>query len=743
LTAMRKTPVLLLFLITLFLSAFLLFLVQPMIAKMVLPLLGGSPAVWSTCMVFFQAALLAGYAYAHATTTWLGARFQTVVHVGLLLLPLFVLPFGIPPAAVRSLSPEANPTAWLFGILLGMVALPFFVVATSGPLLQRWFTQSGHPAASDPYFLYAASNLGSMLALLAYPLVVEPNLRLAQQSTIWAVGYGLYVALALGCITVVWRSQNGALGGGDSSETMAEPHRIEIGQVLRWVVLAFIPTSLMLGVTMYLTTDIAAIPLLWVIPLALYLLTFILTFARRPIFPHSWMVRALPMAAVMLALVLNIASVAQPAFLPLHLVVFFLAAMVCHGELVQCRPSQEHLTAFFLAMSCGGVLGGLFNALIAPRVFDRIAEYPLALVLACLVLPKPRTDASDRWSRSLDWVMPLCLGILTLGLVTVLQPRSGSTQDDLHAKLAFGMAGLACYAFKDRPVRFGLGLGAVLLVAGTYTSSYGRVLYQHRNYFGVLRVAYDGSGNFNRLIHGHTLHGQQSLDPDRRLEPLTYYHRTGPIGQIFEVMRTRDPGTDVALVGLGAGSLAAYPEPGQRMTYYEIDPVVAKIARDTRFFTFLADSRAASIAVVMGDARLRLSDAPDHAYGLIVLDAFSSDAIPTHLLTREALRLYRSKLKADGILAFHISNKCIDLAPILGALARDAGLRCLVRRDLDLSPVELKSGKEPSTWAVMAARYAHLDSLSNDTRWVPPQVPHGEAVWTDDFSSIIEHLRLN
>ncbi|MGO8903300.1 MAG: spermidine synthase [Isosphaeraceae bacterium] len=740
---MRKTPVLLLFLLTLFLSAFLLFCVQPMIAKMVLPLLGGSPAVWSTCMVFFQAALLAGYAYAHATTTWLGVRLQTIVQAGLLLLPLFVLPFGIPSDAARSLSPEANPTGWLFGLLLGMVALPFFVVATSAPLLQRWFTQSGHPAASDPYFLYGASNLGSMLALLAYPLVVEPNLRLAQQSMAWTVGYGLYVVLALGCVTIVWRGQKGALGGPGNSGPTQEPHRLRIGQVLRWVVLAFIPTSLMLSVTMYLTTDIAAMPLLWVIPLSLYLLTFILTFARRPILPHSWMVRALPMAAVVLALFLNISPVAQPISLPLHLVVFFLAAMVCHGELVQHRPPQGHLTAFYLAMSCGGVLGGLFNALIAPLVFDRIAEYPLALVLACLALPKAQTDSSERWSRSLDWLLPLCLGILTWGLVTVLQPRSGSPQDDLHAKLAFGLAGLVCYAFKDRPVRFGLGLGAVLLVAGTYTSSYGRVLYQHRSYFGVLRVAYVASGNFNRLIHGHTLHGQQSLDPERRLEPLTYYHRTGPIGQVFEVLRTRDPGSDVALVGLGAGSLACYAEPGQRMTFFEIDPVVAKIARDRRYFTFLDDSRAASIAVVLGDARLRLNDAPDHAYGLIVLDAFSSDAIPTHLLTREALQLYRAKLGKGGILAFHISNQWIDLAPILGALARDAGLQCLVRRDLDISPAEARCGKEPSIWAVMAARDADLGSLSNDSRWTPPQGRPNEAVWTDDFSSIIEHLRLN
>ncbi len=739
---MRGRLVLVLFGVTLFLSAFLLFCVQPMIAKMVLPLLGGSPAVWTTCMVFFQAALLAGYAYAHATTSWLGVRRQTIVQAGLLVLPLCVLPFGIPADATRSLVPDANPTGWLFGLLLGMVALPFFVVATSAPLLQRWFTRTGHPAASDPYFLYAASNLGSMLALLAYPFVLEPNFRLAQQSWGWGVGYAVYLVLILGCATVVRRGPEERGEHSDSQGPAIEPQRPGTGQVFRWIALAFIPTSLMLGVTMYLTTDIAAIPLLWVIPLALYLLTFILTFARRPILPHSWMVRVLPMAAVLLVLVLNIGSVAQPVFLPLHLAVFFVAAMVCHAELVRCRPPQEHLTAFYLALSCGGVLGGLFNAVIAPLVFDRVAEYPLALVLACLVLPRSETNHGDRFSRSLDWVLPLCLGLFAAGMVAVLQPRSGSQSDDLHAKLTFGVAALICYAFKDRPVRFALSLGAVLLVAGTYTSNYGQVLYQHRNYFGVLRVTYDPAGNFNRLIHGHTLHGQQSLDPQQRYEPLTYYHRTGPIGQVFDDLRQRGNPSDVALVGLGAGTLAAYGEPGQHMTYFEIDPVVAQIARDPSFFSFLSDSRAASINIVLGDARLRLNDAPDHAYGLIVLDAFSSDAIPTHLLTREALQLYRSKLKQGGMLAFHISNKCVDLAPVLAALARDADLRCLVRRDLDLPASELKIGKEPSIWAVMAACDVDLGSLTCDSRWVAPHVPPGEAVWTDDFSSIIEHMRL-
>ncbi len=534
--------------------------------------------------------------------------------------------------------------------------------------MQRWFASTGHPAAADPYFLYGASNLGSLLALLAYPLVLEPNLRLAQQSGAWAAGYGLLIALTLACATAVWRSPAAAHPVSNASEATRGQHPLHLGQWLRWMALAFVPSSLMLGVTMYLTTDIAAIPLLWVIPLALYLVTFILTFARRPMLPHSWMVRALPMAVVVLTLAMSISSVTQPIFIPVHLVTFFLAAMVCHGELVKHRPSREHLTAFYLAMSCGGALGGFFNALVAPVIFDRVAEYPLALALACLALPKPGSDFRERWGRALDAALPATFGALAWGLSTILQSRSESHQDDLGVKLVFGFAALVCYTFKERPVRFALGIGAVLLAGGTYTSNFGKVLYQHRDYFGVLRVTLAVSGDYHRLIHGHTLHGQQSLDPARRHEPLTYYNHSGPIGQVFDESRTRLAGANIAVIGLGAGTLACYAEPGQRWTFYEIDPAVERVARRPDYFTFLEDCRASSLEVILGDARLRLRDAPEHGYALIVLDAFSSDAIPSHLLTREARELYQRKLATGGMIAFHISNSFLDLAPVAALL---------------------------------------------------------------------------
>jgi spermidine synthase len=733
----RGRMVLLLFAFTLFLSATLLFVVQPMVAKMTLSLVGGSPAVWSTCMVFFQAALLGGYAYAHATTTWLGVRRQAILHAGLFLLPLVLLPFGIPEDAARSLAPGENPTGWLLGLLMAVVGLPFFMVATSAPLLQRWFATTGHPAASDPYFLYGASNLGSLLALLAYPFVMEPTLRVDQQSAAWAAGYGLLAALVLACaVVVIWTKDDGDRAANPPATALVRD-RLRINQCLCWIILAFIPSSLMLGVTTHVSTDMVSIPLWWIIPLALYLLSFILTFARRPPLPHAWMIRALPMAAVLLTLAMTISFGMQPLFIPIHLLTFFLAAMVCHGELARHRPDRLNLTTFYLAISFGGVLGGIFNALVAPITFDRVAEYPLALVLACLILPVTRPGAGGLWRRALDVAIPIGIGLSLWGLFHLIDAPSASSRREMLAKLLFGLAAFACYTLKERPVRFALGIGAVLLAGGTYVGDLGRVLYEHRNYFGVLRVTRTATGEYHRLIHGQTVHGVQSLDPGRRHEPLSYYCRTGPIGQVFDKFRKRPA---VAVVGLGVGTLASYAEPGQRWVFYEIDPAVERVARRSDYFTFLHDSRADSTRVILGDARLRLRDAPEHGYGLIVLDAFSSDAIPTHLLTREALRLYRSKLSEGGIIAFHISNRYFDLAPVLGALARDFEIRCLVRRDLDVSPEDVGRGKAASTWAVMAAREEDLGGLLEDSRWQSPQFDSGEVVWTDDFSNVLAHF---
>lgn len=731
------------FTVTIFLSATLLFLVQPMFARMVLPLLGGAPAVWNTAMVFYQAALLAGYAYAHAVSARLGVRRQVVLHAVVLLLPLLVLPIGVPFGWTP---PNAgNPIPWLLALLAVAVGPPFFVVATSAPLLQKWFAATGHRAAADPYFLYAASNLGGMLVLLSYPSLVEPYLRLGQQSRLWAMGYGLLVVLTLACAAFLWRSLGrvtapAVAGASDAPLPDAGTPAPTAGRRLRWVLLSFVPSSLMLGVTTYLSTDIAAIPLLWVIPLAIYLLTFILVFARKPPIPHRVMVELLPI--VMLPLVMVLASRATGPLalvLPVHPLALFVVAMVCHGELARDRPATRHLTEFYLWMSVGGVLGGMFTALVAPLVFTIVLEYPITLVLGCLLVRRPQAAPARRLQRALDLAFPVVLGLLGAGLVTLVQVGDPDAAR-AHMGLVFGLLVLICYAFSRRPIRFGLGIAAVLLAAMLYRGEEGRLLYAERSFFGINRVTLDDTGRYHFLMHGTTLHGMQGLDPTRRREPLAYFYATGPLGQLFAAYDRERPRQSVAVVGLGAGSIACHARPGQRWIFYEIDPAVERIARADRYFTFLRDC-VPGVRVVLGDARLSLVAAPPAAYDLLILDAYSSDAPPLHLITRQALALYLDKLAAGGVLVFNISNRHMDFEPVLANLARDAGLTALVQDDAVVSDEEYARGKRPSEWVVMARRPVDLAPLAADARWRLARGEPGIALWTDDFAALIQTFK--
>jgi spermidine synthase len=716
-----------------------------MVAKMVLPLLGGTPGVWNTCMVFFQAALLAGYGYTHATAAWLGVRRQAAIHVGLLLLPLLTLPIAVPIGWSPPL--KENPVPWLLTLLLMSVGLPFFMISASAPLLQKWFASTGHLAAKDPYFLYGASNLGSVGALLSYPLLVEPNLRLADQSWVWSVGYGLMVVLILGCAVMLWRSpmvdaenlSPGAFHDLQRTSSIAnDVSNLTFSRRMRWAILAFAPSSLMLGLTTYITTDIAAVPLLWVIPLAIYLLTFILVFARKPILPHRLMMRVFPiLISPMVILMMSNTPGPMWLLLPLHLLVFFVASMICHGELVKDRPSTQHLTEFYLWMAMGGVLGGLFNALLAPVIFNTVAEYPLAIVLACLLRPSTKPYPQKPFNRWFDIGLPLLLGMLVVGLGLGLK-ASGIESVWLWLSLMLGLPVVICFSFRDRPIRFGLGIGAIILANMFFSSMQERVLFTERSFFGVYRVKVDHDEKYRSLVHGTTLHGMQSLDPTRSKEPLTYYYSTGPIGQVFVTFNGELAKPHVAIIGLGAGSLACYGQPGQHWTFYEIDPAIEQIAQ--RYFTFLRDC-APKISVVLGDARLSLAKAPDRYYGLIVLDAFSSDSIPVHLLTREALGLYLAKLADSGVLAFHISNRSLNLEPLLGNLAQSVGLAGLSQDDLNVSETEAKSGKAASQWVVMGRQKEDLAKLAQDPRWKLLPGRLGENVWTDDFSNIISVVK--
>jgi SAM-dependent methyltransferase len=745
------------FAITLFWSAALLFWVEPMVGKLVLPQLGGAPAVWNTCMVFFQAMLLAGYATAHWLTGRFSQRAQVAAHLALLLGALVTLPIRLNE---DSAAPWPQwPTTWLLLQLLLSVSPAFFALALTTPLLQRWFAASAHTGARDPYFLYAASNLGSFAALLGYPLFIELNWPLREQAWLWMSAFIAMPLLVLACGARIARAGDLQSPSQPSSAPSSGDWKLPaLTRRLHWAVCTAVPSSLLLGVTTYITTDIASMPLLWVLPLALYLLTFVFVFARRQFFSARLLSRALPMGALALAYQMC-AGLSEPAWLVMgiHLGVFFIATMVCHARLAANRPEPEQLTEFYLWMSLGGVLGGLFNTLLAPLLFNSVVEYPLALMAACWLRLEAERTAKPEYATAAtakDFRWPLALAVATAALAAFLPPTK-LLPPQVQAVVIFGIPLLLCFLLVDVPRRFALGLGAVFLGGAFFTGGFGKTLHVERNFFGVTRVTLSPNGDARQIVHGRTIHGRQFLDPARSAEPLTFYHREGPLGDVFKVFGVRagdlrspprtpptppngdskSPARHVGVIGLGAGSMAAYARAGERWTFYDIDPSVLRIAQDTNFFNFLARSAAAETRLVEGDARLRLREAADGGYDLLVLDAFSSDAIPVHLITREAVELYLQKLARGGMLAFHISNRYLDLEPVLANLAADLRLVALGYDDMSLTDAELATGREQAHWVVMARAADGLPGFQRRTRWTPLEGNPRVGVWTDDFSS--------
>jgi hypothetical protein len=750
---------------TIFLSAALLFLVEPMVARMILPTFGGSAQVWNSCLVFFQGVLLLGYAYAHLSTKWLGPRRQWRLHLPLMLIALGVLYFqGF--RAPTSAPINGDPSIPVLELLAALIGLPFFAVSAGSSILQRWFASTDDRDAQNPYFLYSASNIGSLLALLAYPVLLEPRLGLRAQTRLWEVGLSILIvamgACAAALATVGKRAPQDA-------PTQTTPPPTPKARAM-WTLLAAIPSSLLLGVTTYLSTNIAPIPLLWVIPLSLYLLTFIFAFARKPFMKTEWLARLCPLILTPLALAIILES-SEPlvALAFFHLLGFFVAAWMCHSRLNDSKPAADHLTEFYFWVAFGGVLGGVFNALIAPLVFKTLVEYPIAIVAACLVRPPAfdevrrrlrleslsdqllktgaTRDKVDGWisfffpsestSRRIDWIYPTVLGLGTLTVILIAK-FEGYAPTPQRTMACIGLPAIACFFAVDRPIRFGLALGALFLATGaTHISTDGIVVLSERSFFGVHRVTEFDHGRYVRLTHGNTIHGEQ--DRDHPHTPLTYYYPNGPIGEAFTTFSGPKMKENVALVGLGVGSLSAYGEAGQYMDFFEIDPVVRSIATDPRYFTFIRDSKAV-VRIIMGDARVSLTQAPDHRYGMIVLDAFSSDAIPVHLLTEEAFRMYLDKLAPHGILCVHISNRYLDLSIVVGAIARDLGLQT---DDVDdgATDEEKALGKTPSKWVFVvrnAGDLAGLDQLGNPIV-VNPSTP----AWTDDFSNVLSVFEPN
>ncbi|HEY4953452.1 MAG TPA: fused MFS/spermidine synthase, partial [Gemmatimonadaceae bacterium] len=713
-----------------FVNAALLFTVEPMFTKLVLPFLGGAPSVWNTCLVFFQAALLVGYCYAHISTRLLNARRQMLLHLLLLGLSCLALPLqlrlhGDPPPGPASI-------LWLLALLGVSLGVPFVMLSSGALIAQRWFAESGHDNADNPYFLYAASNLGSLIALLSYPFLVEPRLTLSDQRFAWSAGYVMLVLIVAGSSWLLAR-------GGSRQSPAAPPPAEEISATAithrdraLWVLYSAVPSSLLLGVTNYISTDIAAVPLLWVIPLALYLLTFVLVFAGRQLLPHPWMVRLEPSVLIAAAITIFWDAILPLAYgILLHLLVLFAVAMVCHGELARRRPPAARLTEFFVWISIGGLIGGVFTALIAPVVFNAIYEYPIMLALAGILRPSGQAGSKLQLA---DFLLPC-----GLGAALVLMTSNTSGARSVFSVIVTLVFAAILFSFNNRPLRFGLGLAAVFL-AGFLRASVAKgspvVMHAERSFFGVYQVTREAGSNEVTLYHGTTLHGAQAIIPARRLIPITYYHRNGPVGDVFEKTPAgMGNGRSVAIVGLGTGTLACYGRSGEQWTFYEIDPAVVGIATNPRYFTFVRDCPPA-VRIILGDARLTMRRARPNDYDIIVLDAFSSDAIPVHLLTREAMSGYFAILKPDGVVAVHISNRHVDLSPVLAAVAKDIGLVARVRRDGNIPLKEILAGRAESDWVILARSMADLGAVANDPRWVPLPQRADVAAWTDDFSNV-------
>ncbi len=727
--------------LTLLLSATLLFSVQPMFSKMILPLLGGTPQVWNTAMLFFQVMLLGGYAYAHGTTKYMSVRVQAITHIVLLSIFVSVLPIMIPPDTMPPV--DRDPTLWQLTLMAMTVGGPFFVLGGSAPMLQRWFFSTHHPDAENPYFLYGASNLGSMTALLAYPTIIEPLLNLSGQAHAWEIGYIALIVLMAVSAWLAWPT-----GGAQTiAQDNSPDEHITWGRRALWLVLSFIPSSLMLGVTTFITTDIAAVPLLWILPLALYVATFIIVFARKPIIDRKFatMAQGFLLIALMMKMIAHYDAQNTGMIIILHLSLFFFSAMVCHTELALSRPSARRLTEFYLIMSLGGALGGVFNAIIAPVYFVIPLEYAMALPAVALMrysatgeqnLKKTLAAFASLYSqRGLDILFTkqfLLSFPIIFATITAFSLNSIVMQ-----YTAACVVGIGLLALIEKRWLFGI-LTAFILFLFPPGYEWGNflfkdVLYRDRNFFGVMKVV-DTKFGERILLHGTTNHGAQALDPKLHLTPLSYYSPKSPLNAAFSFKNLSRGNQEVAVVGLGIGVTACNSKPGRHFDFFEIDPEIAAIAQDKELFTFLSDC-GSPYDIILGDGRLTIQKQPDHHYDIIFIDVFSSDNIPVHVLTKEAIATYMQKLKPDGVLIFNISNNYLDIEPVLTKISKDLKVPGYAH----VTTGGTIEGTEIMYYA------AHGFSMSNNQSyikylekqgWTEGRERTGVKLWTDQFSNV-------
>ena len=727
----RARMILIVFSASLFMSAMLLFGVQPMFAKMVLPKLGGSAAVWSIALVFFQAVLLLGYAYAHFLSSKLTVRQAAVTHAGTLAIACFFLPLAYPLG--WEIPPNEGLALWTIGLFAVGVGVPFFAVSANAPLLQAWFSRTGHKHSSDPYFLYGSSNVGSFAALLLYPFAIEPLASLQLQSWMWAAGYAVLAGSIVLCAALTLSAQR-----NESAQLLPHAHDADaitqpIAWRLRltWVWLAFVPSALLVSVTSYISTDLVAAPLLWTIPLAIFLLTFVIAFQRKPIISLqqvSWAHKAW----IVPVMVISLVHASVLFLVPLHLLAFFVLALLCHSELVDRRPAASNLTEFYLWMSFGGVLGGIFTSLIAPLIFDRVLEYPLLILAACFC----RRDVWFALQRRelLGLVSFAAVPVILLPAVLGLDFGDYLVEFTLVSYLALGFGLLKV---RETP----LAQPGLLAAAFVLTLVYGNqmdAVERARSFYGVHTVAMNPQG-YHILSHGTTLHGVQKWPAvEGRPEYLSYYYAEGPFGDALAAQRALKGGlTDVGVIGLGAGAMSCHKQLGENWLFFEIDPEVVRIARDERLFTFVRDCNPDG-QVMIGDGRLTLKNVAEKSLDVMILDAFSSDSVPAHLLTTEALELYFSRLKPDGVVIFHVSNRYMDLPSVVGALANQHGVHAVSNKlDQGVWPVDMKTFRAHAELVVVARRKEHLGRLTTNGKWQPLVTDPSVAPWTDDYSNII------
>lgn len=917
--------------VTLFVSAFILFLVQPLIGKLVLPKLGGTPQVWNTCMVFFQMMLLVGYGYTHFVSTKLKPRTQVILHSLVVLAPFLIFLQFPMYWYIKDWTPPlgSNPIFATLTLLAIVVGIPFFVVSTTAPLLQKWFGFTGHEAAKDPYFLYGASNLGSMLSLLIYPALIEPFSVLETQTKGWIVGYSLLIVMVFIAVAMVWKKTGEAdasqvererpeiatmpvsgevlAGAIQSKPGAAKPslaldtsvptvESVDLWRRLRWVALAAVPSSLMLGVTSHITTDLSPIPLFWLVPLAIYLASFILVFARWPMVwvetPHTIMLLLQPIGIAFMVLfnVLHFQSV-WPA-ISFNLLGFTLTTMVCHGELAKDRPSTRFLTDFYLMMSVGGMVGGMLNALVAPLLAPLLPfvwEFNLAVIAACLLRPnlswgnwldslfsafadKPAIDtqrklkgkptpsvalastSAETAGTGLSYGLDIGVGIFVFALAFMANMLFTSRESSDVLTIALFVILVIAASFFARGLRFGLAIAGVIFAYElfSYSQSKSQILYRDRSFFGTIQVKSGGARisdtefqTYTSLIHGHIDHGMNFTKPEDETKKdfsrmaTTYYHRKGPVGVVMEKFNwfpdrnsnntfwadARMPagliaqgsfgalGTGmlplgdlveawteppICTIGLGTGTMASYARPFQHCHFYEIDDTIRRLSlpekgRGKTYFTYLKDAkeRGANVQVLMGDARQRMNlpyanlddpqtatakipaGGPKNFYHMMVVDAFSSDAIPAHLLTEEAFKMYFDHLTPDGILCVHTSNRFVDLPRVVADVAEKCGYVALRGHDQGPPGADVGNsralGHYTSEWVMVArkvpgAERQNLKDLKipanytadlraakkiapqtydlNDPYWTPPNTYNGKYLWTDDYYNLLTILRI-